>query len=277
MAGSAQFRHWTPPNCLENNVMNKFLGYVLAATALSAGFASGAYADDQASEARTIDGKVTRVHLDGVISVKIKQGATPSLIIFADPRELPNILSNQTADILTINSQVHNRGWGTHPRSSIRAELTLPNLRELNSRGVGDSEATGFSGDDLDVALEGSGSISVTSQFKRIHARLPGVGNIRIIGGDSDHIEAHLPGAGNIMVSGKSKELVADVSGVGSLDARQLTVDNLKLGLNGVGGATVTVKQTASIDLNGIGSATIYGQPAVRNVTMNGIGKAVWK
>jgi hypothetical protein len=266
------------PNYLENNVMNKFLGFVLAATALSAGFASGAYADEPASETRAIDAKVTRVHLDGVINVKIRQGATPSLVIFADPRELPNILSNQNADVLTINSQVHHRGWNTNSRSvPIRAELTLPNLRELQSHGVGDSEATGFSGDDLDVALEGSGSISVTSQYKRIQARLPGVGNIRLATGDCDRIETHLPGAGNIMVSGKSKELIADVSGVGSLDARQLTVDNLKLGLHGVGGATITVKQAASIDLNGIGSATIYGQPTVRNVTMNGIGKAIFK
>jgi hypothetical protein len=61
------------------------------------------------------------------------------------------------------------------------------------------------------------------------------------------------------------------------INARQLTVENLKLGLYGVGSATVTVKQAVNIDLNGIGSATIYGRPSVRNVTMNGIGKAIWK
>jgi len=257
--------------------MKKFLGFFLAAAALSAGFADGAFADEAASENRSIDVNVTRVHLDGVINLKVRQGATASLVIYGAPGELQQIMSKQTGDVLNINSQVHSH-WGSHSEhTSIRAELTLPNLRELQSHGVGSSEISGFSGDALDVILEGSGSSSMAGQYKRINAHLPGVGHIRLAAGDCDRISATLPGAGNITISGKARELIADVSGVGSLDARQLTVDNLKLGLNGVGGATVTVKQAASINLNGIGSATIYGQPAVRNITMNGIGKAVWK
>jgi hypothetical protein len=258
--------------------MKNILVSTLAATAMSAGLAGAAYADEPASEARAVDGHVTRVHLDGVISLKVRQGATPSLVIYADKADLPQIRSEQSTDTLTINSQVHsNMMFGKRTHGTIRAELTLPNLKELSARGVGDSDATGFSGDSLDITLEGSGTIRVASQFKRINARLAGVGNIRLNDADCDRIEVTLPGAGNITVNGKAKEMAADVGGVGSLDARQLTVDSLKLGLHGVGGATVTVKQAANIDLNGIGSATIYGQPTVRNVTMNGIGKAIWK
>ncbi|HYD79029.1 MAG TPA: DUF2807 domain-containing protein [Paucimonas sp.] len=262
--------------------MKKILGLALAASALSAGFVAAAHADEAVSETRAVDGRVTRVHLDGVISLKVKQGATPSLVIFADKEQLPRITSTQNADTLVINSQTDSRLrsklFGTRTdASSIRAELTLPNLRELNARGVGGSHVSGFSGDDLEVALEGSGSIYVTSQFKRVSARLAGVGSINLSTGDTERIELSLPGAGNITASGKAKELAADVGGVGNLDARQLTVDTLRLGLHGVGGATVTVKQAANIDLNGIGSATIYGQPVTRNVTMNGLGKAIWK
>jgi len=256
--------------------MKALIGIVLAASTLSAGFIPTAHAQE-ASETRNIDARVTRVMLDGVINLRIRQGSTPSLTIYADRQHLQQITSKQDADTLVINSDIHNRGLSRAERNAIRAELTLPSLRELNARGVGSSNVEGFSGDDLQVALNGTGSISVASQYKRMVARLTGVGNISLAGADAERIEINLPGAGSISAAGRAKELSAEVSGVGSLDARALTVDNLKLGLHGVGGATVTAKQVANIDLSGIGSATIYGQPVTRNVNTGGLGKAIWK
>lgn len=259
--------------------MKTLSAIVLAASTLTAGLLPAAHAQETASESRTVDARVTRVRIDGVINVRLKQGATPSLTIFADRQLLPQIAADQNGDTLVISSRIDRRKGERWERNGkeVRAELTLPNLRELSSRGVGSSDAIGFTGEDLEIALDGSGSINIASQFKRVNARLAGVGSINLAAGDADKLEIQLPGAGHITATGKAKELDANVSGVGNLDARQLTVDTLRLGLHGVGGAVVTVKQTANVDLNGIGSATIYGQPANRNVTMNGLGKAVWK
>jgi hypothetical protein len=68
--------------------------------------------------------------------------------------------------------------------------------------------------------------------------------------------------------------LRARVGGVGSLDAHDLRADTVELDVTGLAGASVFAKTAANVSLNGIGSARVYGKPATRNATTNGLGKA---
>lgn len=253
--------------------MKKLFCTIAAGLALLA--ATGiALADDIASQARAIDDRVTKVTLDGVVNLRVKQGTAPTLVVFAERQLLPRITSSQSADTLTISS---NLSGIRLDRSAIRAELTLPALHALHSRGVGDSVVTGFDGDTLQLALIGSGSIDLTSRYRHIEARLSGVGHMNINGSDGNAIDVSLPGAGSITLRGKTKGLKADLAGVGSLDARNLQAETCDLDLSGMSSAAVTVRDDAVVDLNGIGSVTIYGQPSKRRVSVNGIGKVIWK
>jgi hypothetical protein len=47
--------------------------------------------------------------------------------------------------------------------------------------------------------------------------------------------------------------------------------------MSGLGGASVFARTAANVNLNGMGSATVYGKPATRNATTNGFGKVSWQ
>ncbi len=46
---------------------------------------------------------------------------------------------------------------------------------------------------------------------------------------------------------------------------------------SGLGNATVSASQSATLNLSGMGSVTVYGKPQNRNVVVDGLGKVSWK
>lgn len=242
---------------------------VLAATLCGA---PAARADEVASEARTVDARTVSINLDGVISLNVKQGPA-ALIVYGDPRYLSKVVVEQQGATLHIGTALRGIHLG---KQNLRAELTLPDLRELVSGGVGATDISGFKGDNLRLALNGAGAVQVRSQFRNVNAQLGGVGSMTVDAGASDNVNVHLHGAGSMFISGQSKTLHADLAGVGSLEARQLVADNIDVNLSGLGSATVYAKNTANLTLNGLGSATVYGKPMNRHASARGMGNVSW-
>jgi hypothetical protein len=257
--------------------MHKIFATVLVAAALSA--ASGAALAEQISQGRGIDARVVKVKLGGVINLRIKQGATPSLVIIGEKDQVAKVTVVQSGDTLAIDMENdNNRSWhfGNSDKRDLRAELTIPNLNELVSHGVGATDVQGFTGNEVRLSLDGAGSVKLTSQYRNIVARLGGVGSMTLNSGESEQVDLKLRGAGHIAVNGHSKLLRANLGGVGSLDARQLQADAVDLDMSGLGGATVYAKNTANLKLSGLGSATVYGKPENRSSDARGLGSISW-
>jgi hypothetical protein len=212
-----------------------------------------------------------------VIDLRLKQGAVASLVITGDSKYVPKVVTSQQGDTLQIDIErdrhIH---FGKDNKEQLRAELTLPNLNELTSQGVGAADVTGFTGEQIRVALDGAGTVVLTSRYRNIDARLGGVGSMTLNAADTDKIELSLRGAGRIEVNGTSKQLIARLGGVGSLEARELRADNVDVKLTGLGSATVFAKTNANLMLSGLGSATVYGKPANRKSTSTGLGSVSW-
>jgi Putative auto-transporter adhesin, head GIN domain len=253
--------------------MNKLLGTALLATTLSLGV-SAAFADDSVRENRNVDANVTKVHLGGVIRLELHQGAKPSLVISGDPRYVSKVTTNQRGDTLVIDMENNTRMEGRH---DLRADLTVPNLQEFVSQGVGSSEVSGFRGDKLVLSLDGAGAVRFDGQYRDVDARLGGVGGLTLNPGQAERVELHLGGTGHITVSGQTRVLRAHLGGVGGLDAQQLRADTVELDMAGLGSASVFAKTAANVNLSGMGSATVYGKPATRNATTSGFGKVSWQ
>jgi hypothetical protein len=254
--------------------MNKLLGTAFLATALSLAVHTQAQADDNVRETRAVSAAVSKVHLGGVIRLEVHQGPTPSLVVSGDRRYVPKVTTVQHGDTLTIDMENNTHMEG---KSNLRAELTVPNLQEFVSQGVGASEATGFKGDKLMLSLDGAGSMRFDGQYRDVDARLGGVGGLTLNPGQPERIELHLGGTGHIVVSGQTRVLRAHLGGVGSLDAQQLRADTVDLDLSGLGSASVYAKTAASVNLSGMGSATVWGKPGTRNATTSGFGKVSWQ
>jgi hypothetical protein len=253
--------------------MKKLFQFGLLFAALCA-LLSRAGAEERTTETRTIDARVVRIKLDGVIDLKLRQGAEPSLVLISDKRFTGTINATQTGDTLHLDTE--NRGFKLN-RSSVRAELTLPMLREVVSEGVGTTDISGFSGDELELTLDGAGTMKVAGDFKILKANLGGVGSMHLWVSENETVDLDLRGAGYITLGGRSKMLHATLGGLGGLNAQQLQAESINLELSGLGNATVTAKTNATLNLSGLGSVTVYGKPLNRNVSVDGLGKVSWK
>jgi hypothetical protein len=253
--------------------MKKLLQFGVLITAFFALFGR-ASAEDNATESHVIDARVVRVKIDGMVDLKIRQGAVPSLTISGDKRILSNITAVQSGDTLHFDTESRGFKFG---RNTAHAELVLPSLREVVSDGVGSTEVNGFSGDTLELTLEGAGSMKVTCDYQDLKANLGGVGSMTLWVSENDNVDLDLRGAGYITLGGHSKMLRATLGGLGSLNAQQLQADSVTVELSGLGNATVNAKTNATLNLSGLGSVTVYGKPLNRNVSVDGLGKVTWK
>jgi hypothetical protein len=250
--------------------MNKLLGTAFLALTLSA---HAAVADDTVRETRKVDARVSKVHLGGVVRLTLRQGP-PSLVVSGERRYVAKIRTTQDGDTLTIDMEGVNHMNG---KAELRAEMSVPNLQEFVSEGVGMSEVSGFSGDRVRLALDGAGEVRFTGQYRNVDAHLGGVGGLTINPGQAERIELDLGGAGQITVAGQTRVLRAHLGGIGGLDAQQLRADTVDLDMNGLGGASVFARTAANVNLSGMGSATVYGKPATRNANTSGFGKVSWQ
>lgn len=255
--------------------MNTFFGTAVMAATLA--ISSAASAGEQVTQNRSIDANATKIKLGGIISLKVKQGPTPSLVIIGDKEYVEKVSVSQRGDVISIDTDSPNWRFGKGEKRELRAELTMPSLKELNSNGVGSTEVRGFSGDELKVVLDGAGAVNVDSNYKNVVARLSGVGSMTLNPGNSDKVDVKLGGAGHMALNGSSKLLQAQLGGVGSLDAQKLQADAVELDMSGLGGASVFAKTSANLKLSGLGSATVYGKPAKRSAESRGMGSVSWQ
>jgi hypothetical protein len=256
--------------------MKKLWLVVAGALLLGTVAAAAAAADDAASESRPVDGRVTRVRLDGVVDLRVRQGAVASLVFSGDPRWVAQTVSRQSGDTLVIESADHRVSGGT--RRGLHAELVLPALRELVSESLGTSLVTGFNGDNLQLSLDGAGSITMQgSQYRTVKASLGGLGSMNLQGMNADLLELNLEGAGHVTLEGRTRVLRANLEGLGGLDAQQFLAESVSIELSGLGSATVNAHLNANLNLSGLGSVTVYGKPLNRKVSVDGLGKVSWK
>lgn len=256
--------------------MHKLLGTTLMATALTLG-ASAAIAADVVRETRVVDARVSRVKLDGVVDLVVRQGAKPSLVLSGERDAIARVTTQQRGDTLEIDTERRNNWNFGNRKPRLQAELTVPNLTEFVSDGVGASMVSGFGGDKIVLALEGAGTITLNGSYRNIDARLGGAGSMKIDAARTERMDLALNGAGQLAVTGQTRTLRATLAGVGNLDAEKLRADVVDLDLSGLGGATVHASSAIDVNLSGMGSATVYGKPAQRNATTGGMGKVNWR
>jgi len=253
--------------------MNQYFWKPAMCLAIGMAVSGAAMADDTVSETRPVNPGISRVILDGTTSLQLRQGATPTLVIYGDKDEIKSVTTGMSGDTLRIE----NEGTYIMHVPKFRVELTLPNLDRFTSSGIGSAQVVGFSGDSLQINITGTGSVNVNAHYKQVTIRSAGIGSANVNDGDSDKIEVNAPGAGHVVLVGQTRELISKLDGVGGLDARELKADNVTAYLNGVGSAKVYAKKSANMYLHGMGSITVYGNPATRNSEVSGFGKINWE
>jgi hypothetical protein len=219
-------------------------------------------------ETRPLTRQVRAVELSGPIDLTLRYGAQPALVVRGEQRLLANVETTQDGRVLHIGT----RGIVLRHRQPIEVELTLPALERVGVDGSGDTRVNGFSGETVEVELNGSGSIDFNGRYRRARAVLHGSGELTLDAGNGDSVDAELTGSGTIALAGAARSFEATSNGAGTLDARHLRADTVKLRQTGSGNASVTARTAVAVALSGSGDVDVYGEPARRAISRSGSG-----
>ena len=221
------------------------------------------------SEKRVVGAGIREVDVNGPIDMTLRQGAVPSLIIRGEQRLLGNIDTSQEGAILHLGT----KGMVLHHRQPLQAVLVLPQIDAVTVRGSGDSTINGFSGERVEVQLNGTGNVKFNGRFKEVVAALRGSGDMELNGGASKKVAVSLVGSGDMTVVGSSEEFTLDQTGSGDVDAEHLAAGTAEVSLLGSGTAVINAAKSANVTLRGSGDVTVLGSPGERNVSRTGSGE----
>ena len=222
-----------------------------------------------AEETRQVGRDVRAVELSGPIDLVLRYGATPSLTVRGEERLLANIETTQNGRVLLIGT----RGIVLRHRQPLEVELTLPALERIGVDGSGATTVNGFSGERIEVELNGSGNLEFNGRYRQAHAAVHGSGELNLDAGNGDSVKAELHGSGALTLAGATRTFEAESSGSGTLDAQRLRAEEVKIRQTGSGNASVSAARTVAAAASGSGDIEVYGQPGQRSVSTTGSGR----
>lgn len=221
------------------------------------------------TETRLVPGGVNAIELDGPIDLNLRYGARPLLKVRGEQRQLGNVEVSAAGSILHVGV----RGIVLRRREPLKVELVLPTLRAATLDGSGDSSINGFSGERIELQLDGSGSVKFNGRFRQVDAGLNGSGDLDINAGASiDRVEVELMGSGHVTLVGTARELDATASGSGRLDARDLRAQHVSVTQTGSGSSIVQARSSVSASISGSGDIEVLGNPGERSISRTGSG-----
>lgn len=199
------------------------------------------------SESRQVPG-FSGVVIEGSMDLILTQDSTQSLRVEAEENILPLITTTVTNGTLTID----NKGC-IMTSKGIKVYASIPQVHLIRIEGSGDATATGkIRTSAIDLAIEGSGSITMDVE--------------------SDNISSTIEGSGDVNLSGKSGTHTVVINGSGDLSAEEMPVGNCSITVDGSGDCYVNVLDTLNVEISGSGDVYYKGNPAAVNTKIDGSG-----
>ncbi|MBO9701755.1 MAG: DUF2807 domain-containing protein [Sporocytophaga sp.] len=190
------------------------------------------------------------VEINGSFDVHIKKDSVQKVVITADDNILPIIETEVENGILEIEID---EDECLRKSSKVDLYISMLSLRRVRLNGSGNVNGDGqFTGDEMDVSINGSGNISLNFNG----------GNLR----------SKIDGSGNITLSGISYNSTHEINGSGRINAKNMESQKVDTKINGSGNISVKVMQTLKANISGSGSVGYSGNP-VSEVSISGSGK----
>ena len=127
---------------------------------------------------------------------------------------------------------------------------------------------------DFDGRRWKGGALKVVIEAPAVtHFDMGGVQDLKITGYDQDTLEISLSGAGRVTASGKARRASLDISGTGAANLAALELKEAEVDLSGAGKATLGPKDSAKIDVSGIGEVELTRRPAQLEQKIFGAGR----
>lgn len=129
------------------------------------------------------------------------------------------------------------------------------------------------------VSSEGVGNIKLKSEIKVSELKIDseGVGNISADNITAGFIKVESDGVGNIALKGSADNLEIESEGVGNINTRDLKAQHVKVSSEGVGNISCYASGSIDIKSEGVGNVSYYGNPELKTIIKNGVGRVSGK
>jgi len=211
----------------------------------------------------------TIVEVGYAFEVEITQSNSYSVTITADDNLFDYIQVSKTGETLRIGLKP---GYSYRWPLTLRAEITMPDLYELEFSGATDGTVEGFSSSHkLVLELSGASSLDMVDMSAGdIEIIVSGAstvtGSITAIG----DAQFDLSGASTIELEGTANDLLTLVSGASHLELSDFPVHNANVDLNGASQATINLDGRLDADLSGASHLYYIGEPTLGDIEISG-------
>jgi len=199
----------------------------------------------------------SRIEVDGVAEIVLRQGKTEGATVEASSDLLPRIRTRVRDRTLYIDVSQERR-WSdwTHlfeSQPTPRITVDFIRLEGMEAGGAIKLLADGLRADDLRLDFAGASTIRIRNLQAAV-LRLEG------------------SGATKVELSGKVGAQVVDLSGASSYAALDMESDRAELHVSGAGKAYVNAKTALSVEISGAGVVEYLGNPKI-DKDITGVGK----
>jgi Putative auto-transporter adhesin, head GIN domain len=174
------------------------------------------------------------------------------------PQEILDRLEITTEGNTLKISMKKSESWSWNSHSTFKIYVNLPKLEALGLNGSGDVYAQNdFSGDQLKIAVTGSGNVNMKSiSYNSLAVSVSGSGDVMIESGKATTASYHVAGSGNVKVEKiDGDQASADVAGSGNLRLGKFS----KLSVNVAGSGDVSYSgKPESLEKHVSGSGDVY-------------------
>lgn len=192
-----------------------------------------------------------RIELNGIYNTIIKQGNIESVEIETD-ENLQSYIKPEVTDKTLQIEQTEEVNFKESTRMNVY--ITFKSIEKLTNNGVGNLKTDGtVNMNALSVSCNGVGNLELDLNSSTLNLEMSSVGNIELKGAVTQ---------GNFQISG-----------VGNIDAEDMKIEKLRIESSGVGNAKVYVTGEIQPTVNGAGNIKCKGNPTVKNLKQDGIGK----
>lgn len=189
----------------------------------------------------------TAVEISHAIQAELIQSDSYAVQITADDNMFDRIEVIKSARTLRIGLQRN----VSYRNNTVRAKISMPNLREVELSGASQGTLTGFSStDDLRVVLSGASTLR---------------GDI-----SAGDIRCNVSGASALVLRGAGRNGMLTVSGASTVDLQQFSLHDLDAEVSGASRAEVEVSGTLNATLSGASSLIYGGNPRLDRTSVTG-------
>jgi hypothetical protein len=193
----------------------------------------------------------TEVEIGSAFEFEVEQSGSYSINITADDNVMDYVQVSMDGQTLKIGLRTGLGIFLGPVSATLRASVTMPQLRQFTASGASHGTVSGFSStEDLDFTV--SGASTVTGD---ITAR---------------NVQFGISGASTIQLEGSANDIDANVSGASRLNLDDFTVNNVDVNFSGASSGTVNLNGRLDANLSGASTLWYIGEPTATDINTSG-------